>query len=334
MCLKSLIDLSAELGRDIHLVQGAGGNVSLKIDEDLWVKASGTWLADSKRAPIFARLDLQGVRRKLKDGEDDFSTCLREQSGLRPSIETSLHALLPHAVVVHVHSINAIYWGVLPARRAEIAERLTGLSWQWVDYVRPGLPLTRAIERAMARQPDCNVLLLANHGIVVGGDTVQEVRVLLHEVERRLHTSSREFQPGNMLAELDTLLPPGSRLPANAIVHALASDPDARRFARGVLYPDHAVFLGTALPEVCMTEAASLAATLAAPPYCAIVVDMGVALGEGCTPGAEAMLECLALLSRKLSRSDRLRFLTEIEVGELLGWDAEAQRKNMTRSGS
>ena len=31
-----------------------------------------------------------------------------EDNKLKPSIETSLHALMPHKYVVHTHSVNAI----------------------------------------------------------------------------------------------------------------------------------------------------------------------------------------------------------------------------------
>ena len=35
------------------LVQGAGGNVSWKEEDTLWVKASGTWLSDASAEDIF-----------------------------------------------------------------------------------------------------------------------------------------------------------------------------------------------------------------------------------------------------------------------------------------
>ena len=40
-------ELSADLGRNPLLVQGAGGNTSIKEDGLLWVKASGTWLSEA-----------------------------------------------------------------------------------------------------------------------------------------------------------------------------------------------------------------------------------------------------------------------------------------------
>jgi rhamnose utilization protein RhaD (predicted bifunctional aldolase and dehydrogenase) len=43
----SVINYCSTIGRDPLLVQGAGGNVSWKEGNTLWIKASGTWLADA-----------------------------------------------------------------------------------------------------------------------------------------------------------------------------------------------------------------------------------------------------------------------------------------------
>ena len=40
-------------GANPLLVQGAGGNVSWKEEDTLWVKASGTWLSDASAEDIF-----------------------------------------------------------------------------------------------------------------------------------------------------------------------------------------------------------------------------------------------------------------------------------------
>ena len=46
--------LSARLGRDPLQVQGPGGNTSIKDRETLWIKASGTELADAETKQIFS----------------------------------------------------------------------------------------------------------------------------------------------------------------------------------------------------------------------------------------------------------------------------------------
>ena len=46
------------IGTDSLLVQGAGGNVSWKDDGILWIKASGTWLAEAESKDIFVPVNL------------------------------------------------------------------------------------------------------------------------------------------------------------------------------------------------------------------------------------------------------------------------------------
>ena len=50
--LQALRILSASVGADPLLVQGAGGNTSLKQAGLLWIKASGTWLMNAARTPL------------------------------------------------------------------------------------------------------------------------------------------------------------------------------------------------------------------------------------------------------------------------------------------
>src|SRR4051812_25683172 len=106
------LSLTERIGRDPLLVQGAGGNTSLKDGDRLWVKSSGVRLSECRSNNAFTELDLHCVRARLatSDAEPDLSTCRRGVSGGRPSIETSLHALMPQRVVAHLHSVNALAW--------------------------------------------------------------------------------------------------------------------------------------------------------------------------------------------------------------------------------
>ena len=327
--LDNLSKLSADLGTNIRLVQGAGGNVSLKDGDTLWVKASGTWLADAQTRPIFVSLDLPTVRTALAVGSDDFKSAIKDNSGLRPSIETSLHALMPQRVVVHVHSINALSWGVRRDGKLAVAEKLKGLPWEWVDYVRPGLPLTQAVSAALAATPNATVLLLANHGLVVAADSTQAAIVLLNDIEHRLQPI---VPPISISAEIPTLpISSGSRLPTNILVNRLARIPDYLKLLKGALYPDHVVFLGNSIPMLSTQQEMDIEETLNTYPYCAAVADKGIILGEQCSAGAEAMLECLALLAPLLVDAKELRFLNLEEIAEISNWDAEKARQKASR---
>ena len=90
------------------LVQGAGGNVSWKEDDTLWIKASGTWLSDAADDDIFIPTNLVHLRAALTQGNFDVTPIVTSESSLRPSIETLLHALMPQRVVVHLHAIDVL----------------------------------------------------------------------------------------------------------------------------------------------------------------------------------------------------------------------------------
>src|SRR5262245_30217668 len=178
--LSDLKAMSARVGRDPLLIQGAGGNSSLKCEGVLWVKASGTWLQDAERASIFLPVDLELARRRFSNGEEKVAAMdwARAPVGLRPSIETSLHAFLPQPVVLHVHSVNALAWCIRAEGAPALGDRMHALSWGWLPYCRPGLPLA-AEAAALARRGSApDVLLLGNHGLVVAGPDTDAVEAL------------------------------------------------------------------------------------------------------------------------------------------------------------
>src|SRR5262245_2357747 len=193
--LNDLRRMSARVGRNILLVQGAGGNSSIKHGDVLWVKASGTWLADAEDKEIFVPVSLSGARAALAAGNERIPLASGHPEGpLRASIETSLHALMSHRVVLHVHSVNTIAWSVRSDAGEELISRLRGLAWRRLDYHHPGLPLAQAVSESLAQGP-ADVLILGNHGLVVGAATCEAAGELVTEVERRLalepHGTSR-----------------------------------------------------------------------------------------------------------------------------------------------
>ena len=66
------VSLSQEIGVQPLLVQGPGGNTSVKIDGQMWVKASGTELAEALDKSIFVAVDPARAKQEL-DGVGDGS---------------------------------------------------------------------------------------------------------------------------------------------------------------------------------------------------------------------------------------------------------------------
>lgn len=334
--LQELRRMSARVGKNILLVQGAGGNSSLKHGDVLWVKASGTWLADAEDKEIFVAISLSGARQALAEGSERMPVAPQHgQTALRASIETSLHALLPHPVVLHVHSVNTIAWSVRSDAADELAARLHGLSWRRLDYHHPGLPLARAVSQITA-QADVDVLILGNHGLVVGADTCDAAEALVDEVEQRLALPPRAGASGDEDALRELCAGTAYRQPHDPLCHGLATNPHHLAIATmGSLYPDHVVFLGPALPVLGpnegLTEKVRRAESNGLPPPVALLVPgKGAVIRNDASPGAEAMLTCLALVLTRLPLYAAVKYLSSAHEQALLNWDAERYRQQMT----
>ena len=66
--IKSIIKFCSKISKDELLVQGAGGNVSYKInDNEMLIKASGTWLEDASKKNIFVNVDLNKLMENINN---------------------------------------------------------------------------------------------------------------------------------------------------------------------------------------------------------------------------------------------------------------------------
>ncbi len=329
--------MSARVGRDIRLVQGAGGNSSIKHGDVLWVKASGTWLADAEHKDIFVPVLLKQAQAALARGNARIPLADQGQTALRASIETSLHALMPHPVVLHVHSVNTIAWAVRTDARDEFARRLDGLAWRRLDYYHPGLPLARAVSEAIA-QSTIDVLILGNHGLVVGAPSCGAAEALVRDVEERLALSPRNAPAADERALRELCKGTDYRSPVDPLCHGIATDRFSCAIAtRGSLYPDHVVFLGPGLPmldqgEDLLAMGARADANGLPSPVAVLVPDKGAVIRTDASPGAEAMLSCLALVTARLPLSAEVAYLTAENEQALLNWDAERYRQQLTAS--
>ncbi len=339
--LRELDRFSALIGRDPEQVQAAGGNTSVKADGILWVKASGLWLADALERDVFVPVRLgevlDGIGRGLADPVGRAVVAELNPEGLRPSIETTLHALLPHAVVVHTHSVRTIALAIRADAEALLAERLGGLAWLYLPYCKPGLPLTQAIAERLRGHPPVEVIVLGNHGLVVGGATVEAAAALLAGVERRLDAPALPAPAGDRTLLAATAASSGLREARHAAAHGVATDPRRAAWAiAGSLYPDHVIFLGpaaVALPANGDREARQVVAEAAEQgAKLFIVPGAGVLLPPDATRSADELALCLALVLERVPQDARLRYLTAEHEAELLDWDAEKYRQSLARA--
>ncbi len=315
--------LTARIGNDRSLTQASTGNSSAKLDGELRIKRSGCWMSAALRDDIFIRLNLDEVRECLRRGADpsDFFA--------GASLETAMHVALPHRIVVHVHSVNGIAWAVRPDELPQLQTRLAGLRWQWISYLPSGLPLARGIERALQRRPDTDLFILANHGLVVGGENARSVNALLSDVERRLDIRPRAARSADHETLAKLTVNSLWRLPDDEEIHSLATDPLSQRIvSRGILYPCQAIFSGSEGLETFLAIDKRSAVEFRESQRPFLFLDgCGVLVSRLAGAPAIAMLAGLAQVASRLGGSASIRYLTDAEVSRLSPEAANRYRK-------
>jgi ribulose-5-phosphate 4-epimerase/fuculose-1-phosphate aldolase len=176
------------------LTPGSSGNISVRLDD-------GGWLVTPTNASLgfldpanLARLDPQG----------------RLIGGDKPTKEIPLHAALYDSrtsarAVVHLHSTHAVAVTMLPEIDAENAlPPLTPYflmkcgSVAMLPYYRPGDPAVADAIRGLAGKHSS--VLLANHGPVVAGETLEAAVFATEELEEtaRLYLLLRGLNPRHL----------------------------------------------------------------------------------------------------------------------------------------
>ena len=177
--LDRLIAYSRVLGTKPQMIQAAGGNTSVKSDGVMWIKASGCWLSDVKDKSSFLSMDLSQILAALENPEAtdaDMRACVCcETVALRPSVEVPMHAAIPYRFVVHSHCVDVIAILIQKDAEQRLKKCLEGLDWAFVPYVKPGVPLSRVVSKAA--QMGTQIFFLANHGLIVAGNTLEEAQV-------------------------------------------------------------------------------------------------------------------------------------------------------------
>ena len=237
------------LGNDVRLVLHGGGNTSVKTQmqdtagdtvDVLCVKGSGWDMGDIEPPGLPAvRLDAIRKLRKLKKLSDEDMVnaqrgALLDSGSPNPSVETLLHAFLPHKFVDHTHS-DAILSITDQPDGDRICRELYGDRVALVPYIMPGFDLAQSCARIWERNPDVEGLILLKHGIFTFGDTAriayERMIDLVTVAEKRLAQTkvAKSFSPvrtPKALASVEDIAP---------ILRGLVADPTADDWRRMVM---------------------------------------------------------------------------------------------------
>ena len=176
------------LGREPRLVLHGGGNTSFKTRmtdlagddvEVLCVKGSGWDMGRIEPAGLPAvRLEpLRRLRRLEALSDEDMVAAHRgnllDPGAPTPSVETLLHAFLPHRYIDHTHA-NAVLALTDQPDGAALCREVFGEKVVPVPYIMPGFALARKAAELFEAAPDCEAMILLNHGAFTFGETARK----------------------------------------------------------------------------------------------------------------------------------------------------------------
>jgi len=202
------------LSLDPSLVQGAGGNVSVKSQNGLIVKSSGVKMGDVNLHHGFTVCDFEGEFPSFTD-ENEYTDYIKASSKdhNRPSMETGFHALLSKRVIVHTHPIHLNSILCSKEARATIKTIFHDLTYEFVEYNRPGMNLANKL----ANNISSDILFLENHGLIVCSNNAQEA----FETTERINNRCKRWLANHVESFVDL---------------------EEQIVASGPLFPDAAVF--------------------------------------------------------------------------------------------
>src|SRR3984957_16133604 len=176
------------LGSDPRMVLHGGGNTSVKttvkdqLGEDvdvICIKGSGWDMGVIEPAGLPAvRLEpLRKLRKLDKLSDEDMVNYQRinllDSSAPNPSVETLLHAFLPHKFIDHVHSTAVLALTDQPDGEALVRE-VYGDRVAYVPYTIPGFALARSVAEIFEKFPKAEGLVLLQHGIFSMGENAKQ----------------------------------------------------------------------------------------------------------------------------------------------------------------
>lgn len=293
--VERLVYRSNLLGADQRITNTGGGNTSSKIAmpdplgsgdvEVLWVKGSGGDLRTARRGdfaslamPVLERIRnvyLADPERGLKAAAEDRTVSYYPLAtfGANPraaSIDTPLHAFVPHKHVDHTHPSAVI--SLAAARNGErLTREIYGEAVGWLPWQRPGFDLGLKLRELIERNPALRGVVLGQHGLISWSDDDEECYelglTLIERAARAIEARDKgeeafggvRFEPLGSARRMELLAAvlPGLRgvlagtrghVATRRLVATVQTDEPVLRFVNSVDAPRLAA-LGTACPD-------------------------------------------------------------------------------------
>jgi FMN phosphatase YigB (HAD superfamily)/ribulose-5-phosphate 4-epimerase/fuculose-1-phosphate aldolase len=174
--LEHLKNISKYCGERFDLVQAGGGNISVKYDELMFIKASGYNLATVDEFNGYVTVNNKLLLNDISNNNVGPVLTYNYIGNKRGSIETYMHSILKK-YTLHLHPIQINK--ILISKQAHEIINYIYTNCLIIDYFTPGIKVCNEILKNYNNE---NVIFLINHGIIITSDNYNEVYILLEEL--------------------------------------------------------------------------------------------------------------------------------------------------------
>jgi len=326
--LNELKNLSEKISSDIYLNQGPGGNLSYKDQGTMWIKSSGTWLKDAIYRNIFIPVKIKNIKDELSFelfDEEDFS-----YKNSKPSIETKLHLCFKEKFVLHTHSLNTLSHAVREKGETEVKKKLKKYNAAWIPYIQPGENLALKVKEII--NDKTNVVILANHGLLISGDKGSEVFEILLDIENKLALEVKNIKVRDQYSENSIKEYYPFRKSKFLCVDKIAfSKFSTKSISKANLFPDQVIFLPAQKIFVCEEIFFHKNEKFISSQYEVVVIrDKAVLVSKDISETSELILFSLSIVLQN-NENKKLSFISCLESETLSKWDSEKHRKKIAK---
>jgi NAD(P)-dependent dehydrogenase (short-subunit alcohol dehydrogenase family)/rhamnose utilization protein RhaD (predicted bifunctional aldolase and dehydrogenase) len=288
--LSDLVEISRFYGSNKDFVIAGGGNTSYKNDKHIWIKGSGSSLANitpdgfailyrTLLEPMINKKYSEDINTREAEVKADLAAACLPDVSVRPSVETLLHNLIRYSYVVHTQPtlINALTC----ANDAEIKIReLLGEDVLFVPYCNPGYQLFAKTGISLEswrikHTSDPQVIFIQNHGIAVSADSIKKIMQLYDNIINTISKQLKQpldIQPADVPGNIVKILPAlrmlfseegikTAQIRNNSLIQHFINDAESFEQVMRPFTPDQIVyckanslFLGEKEPEAIISE--------------------------------------------------------------------------------
>lgn len=281
--INKLVKMSKKFGQDPDYVQGGGGNTSVKSDDIMYIKASGTALKNMSMQKGFTGVLFKNLLNILKENLKDknFSeknALLKERQNanivfnkeFRPSIETLMHCYLKK-YVMHLHPTFLNLFLCQKNYRESIKKFLKDhsieCSFTFTDFYHPGFMLAEYVKKDLdlyfeSHQKIPDVIFLKNHGVIINCDEYEHCVNLTQTIceaakqyfQNKLKNNAFDNAETTtdlseeLINNLKETFPQDlyiKKMDSNIFAHLIQENKMEEYLDEGILFPDYIVYCKT-----------------------------------------------------------------------------------------